>query len=528
MDAARYKALGRDPVPGEAPGGRDARYEDDFIALQAEIDKLTAVSAISPVDWETVEALASRILREQSKDLLVVAYLGAALLQLHGSEGLLAAIGLWLDTCALFWDQAFPPPRRMRARVNAFSWWREKTGDWLRRYTGDPLDQGLHTALDAAVSALDKELLEREPEFPSLAETRNLIRAMPVRAAAPSGAPGAAAQPAAGQPTAGQATAEQPTAEQSTAAQPTAGQPQAENAVPAREEPRQAPADMAEARKLLAVAAADYAAFTQPGSLKDPLYWQAAGIAAWARLERLPPSENGLTPLEAPEPAVKSGIMAQLGGENFLDAAHAAKDQIGTYLFWLDPHRLACQALAKLGTDYLPAGLAVAAQARLFASFFPDVVNLHFADGTPFADDDTRAWLAGGDAPPAAAPFAGPSLPVGEAARLAEGGDMPSALNLLGQSARRIGTGSARLAAAAAQARLLCRFGQNGLALSLADAILAEADKRGLDDWDPALAVDVLAAAREAYAATGNEDGAKVRAITARLMLLDPLAVPGL
>ncbi|MDR2422543.1 MAG: hypothetical protein LBE01_04120 [Deltaproteobacteria bacterium] len=44
--------LGQEPIPGDAPGGRDVRGGGDFLAIQAEIERLSALSGTQGgVNW---------------------------------------------------------------------------------------------------------------------------------------------------------------------------------------------------------------------------------------------------------------------------------------------------------------------------------------------------------------------------------------------------------------------------------------------------------------------------------------------
>ncbi len=76
-----------------------------------------------------------------------------------------------------------------------------------------------------------------------------------------------------------------------------------------------------------------------------------------------------------------------------------------------------------------------------------------------------------------------------------------------------------------AQMSLLGRAGRWPVAASLAEAVVGEVERRGLEDWDPDLAVDALLAARGAYAGLGGEDGqARARALAARVARIRPAA----
>ena len=63
--------LGNTPISTDLPSGEDVRYEPEYEALQSEIDKLSSPTSQGATDWDKVVGLATTILAEKSKDLLV-------------------------------------------------------------------------------------------------------------------------------------------------------------------------------------------------------------------------------------------------------------------------------------------------------------------------------------------------------------------------------------------------------------------------------------------------------------------------
>lgn len=504
--------IGRTPIPGGVPAGQDARYEPEFEQLQAEIDKLTSVTAGGAIDWNRVVDLAGQVLSSKAKDLTAAAYLAVGLTQTRGAEG--AALGSRIlgDMVATFWEDCFPAKKRMRGRMGAFSWWQEKTMAWLRAFSdSEPVPEDLHKALAANVEALDKELGELMPDFPPMRDLVEAVGRLPV------------ARPA---PQAGQAPVEVPAPPKVAAAPASAPAP----AAPA------APQDAKAARDQLADAALNFASLAGREEPTDSWPWRASRLAAWIRVRSLPPAEGGKTMIPPPEGAVKAGLLALLGEGKLLDAARAAEEQVTAALFWLDPHRVAAKALEGLGPDYAAALEALRAEVRLFVSRLPGVEGLAFSDGTPFADAETRAWLASlkasgggtqGGAPSGDAPGGDDETAkaVAEAEKRFAAKDEAGALDVLGRAARGVADGPSRLRLTLAQMSLLGRAGRWAVAASLAESVVGEVERRGLEDWDPDLAVDALLAAREAYAGLGGEAAAgRASELAARVARIRPAA----
>jgi type VI secretion system protein VasJ len=119
-------SLGKEPIGAEQPAGSDVRYDESFDNLQLEIDKLTIPSATGSVDWEKVISLSSEILAHKSKDLLVAGYLAVALIHTHKDEGFAIGLKMYQDMLEHFWDDLYPPKKRMRGRAGAILWCRSQ------------------------------------------------------------------------------------------------------------------------------------------------------------------------------------------------------------------------------------------------------------------------------------------------------------------------------------------------------------------------------------------------------------------
>lgn len=126
-----------EPLPGPQPCGADMRHHPGYDALREarrEDDESlpTGIWQATPkhADWLTVERLASELLSNQSKDLMVAAWLGEAWLYRHRCAGLNAALELLAGLCERFPDDLHPCPR------DGDSSWRASPIAWVvRRYS---------------------------------------------------------------------------------------------------------------------------------------------------------------------------------------------------------------------------------------------------------------------------------------------------------------------------------------------------------------------------------------------------------
>ncbi|NLC35911.1 MAG: hypothetical protein GX772_05620, partial [Alcaligenaceae bacterium] len=80
------------PISESAPAGDEARSTDEYERVSGEIDKMTNMSGSAIVDWSLVAQQGADILRAQSKDFMLAAWVSAAWTELRGLDGLKAGL----------------------------------------------------------------------------------------------------------------------------------------------------------------------------------------------------------------------------------------------------------------------------------------------------------------------------------------------------------------------------------------------------------------------------------------------------
>lgn len=512
-------SLGRTPIPGPAPAGRDARYDPEYTELQAEIDKLSSLTQSEEVQWSKVVELAAGILALKAKDLLAAVYLAVGLQENRGFEGLQIGTEVLRDLVANHWEDGFPTKKRLRGRINAFSWWQEKTLERLKgRMNDPPIPAESRDRLIAEVKELDQLLAELLPDLTPMRELLNQLQRLPVIAADEP----ATATPAAGsEPT--PATRPQPDPTEAPS-----------NQASGQATPPSPPEDAAAAGKALAAAALAFAGLGRGENPSDPWPWKASRLAAWLKLKALPPAGGGQTMIPAPDQAVKRAILTQLEAGKLLEAAQAAEEHFTGAIFWLDLQRIIARALGSLGADYQLAHEAVCTETRLLLKRLSGLEQLCFADGTPFADPETKAWLTSlsTEVEPSSSRPADDGQPQANAAgvlhqatELFTHKQEAKALDLVSRAIEQSPDGPARMRLRLGQMNLLCRGGRYAMAAALAEAVCREIDDRGLETWDPALTLESLLAAHQALTGLGGEHNlTKARAIAARISRIRPAA----
>jgi type VI secretion system protein VasJ len=360
LAAFREKALA--PLPGDSPCGIDAKFDSAYEAVVAQVRKLTSMSsAQDSVDFDVVVKNGTRLLMETTRDIVLSGYVCYGLLATEGYAGLAAGLTVYAGILGGCWDGLYPPPARMKARYNAIEWLSERVGDLVGSVAAKPADAEHVAAAAAAVEAIKATIRERfEGEKPSIAGLASAIEARVKTAAPPP-----SATPAAG------------------------AKPAASSSTPTVDAKAGTPAEMTEAIRRLSnrLRAAD--------PTRALPYRVLRGLK-WDDVASAPPAEDGRTLVPAPRGGIAGALASMHAAKDWTsllaEAEDALTDVFGT--FWLDLQRHVHAALVGLGPEYAVAADAVARATVAFVQRVPGVTEMTFDDGLPFADRETRAWLA--------------------------------------------------------------------------------------------------------------------------------------
>ena len=538
--------LGWTPIPGDNPAGSEAKYEPEYEAVLAEIDKLGSASQGGVISWPVVAEKAEALLANKSKDLLIAAYLGVAWQEIRGAEGLRDALTLFSGLFANFWESAFPPLARLRRRTNAFDWWHERALALLQNpdKNTQPLPAAFLNELEEQLNELDRLSGDLMPDALPLRDMYEHLRRLPVlpeeKPPDPAPTPPAAEVEA-------QEAPQTPPPEPAAPAPIPEAVPQSAPPSPPQATPSPAPApvspdeEFAASRKDFIEAARRYALLAHRVDACDPEPWQLVRMALWAKIQALPPADKGQTMLPPPDAMRLSALHSLLDAGKPLEAALEGEDFFPAALFCLDLQHLIDRALDALGPEYAEARNRVRGECGRFLRRLSGVETLTFSDGTPFAGPETQTWLQTLAEPAFAPPFPGQqagavSAPVSvggsasnetdllaQAEELFQKKQLDAALQLLENAQGR--SPADNLILQVGELRLLCRAGEKTVAAALAQSLLETLDKRDLDNWNPSLAATVLLALRDAFALAQDQEAAL--AAQQRLARLRPSAALG-
>lgn len=509
LDEAPVIELGRQPIPGDAPCGVDAGDDEQYLQVNAELNKIDRIELGEP-DWYAVEQNAINLLRTKSKDVEMAAALGYALFKRYSYAGLAATLELFAELIRHFWDQLFPErPRRRKARMESLAdQFTEK--NWFREHQpkGDDFD-----ALDiclARTEALKGLLKEKMPD--EQIELDKFIRGLKEQAAK---RPKAAA-PAA---PAGEGGAATPAASAGGGAAFAAGEP----------------ADPSAALNAV-LGASTFLRKTDPA---DPVPYALVRVIRWSKIS-LPSSDAAKFQIEPPEASKLEALTHQFSNgiwENLLKNAEAAFRSSDP--LWLDLQRYVCAAMMGLGPNYEKARQAVMGQtAALVNRLGPGLFELTFKGGAPLCSGETKMWIESEVAPARASGGGGGSEGNGKlretadkARQLAGSGKLKEALQALQEGLFTSTQRRDRFLWRVRIAQLCFDAKRLQLAAPLLEECYDEIRRYHIDEWEPTLAVEVaqtlyrcrksLTAAEKAPA----EDVIRgVRESFAWLCQLDPLA----
>jgi len=533
-----HRDLGGRAVQADRPVGACPRDGQRYTALQAQMDRLTDIHAATPVDWQVVTQIASDILGDEGKDLSVGVWLAIALFHTRQLPGLADGIHVLRDLVTTYWDDMSPPAARLRGRRNQMQWFLDQLNDELQHVDESfaALPEGVSDTLLDDWDALDAAWREHDDDAPAFYGLRAMLGRLPVEVEANDAGPEKTADPARGAAPDDESThnelngvhsVDSPENAQHLAITSPGNPMQAATSAPVSlvsvpTSPEADPDALADSALASLRPLIDWYLTEHPAL---PLLFRLNRICAWATLEHVPPTRDGLTRLPAPPDQVVQGYeqIVQTGEAQAI--VHFAESRLITLRYWLDLNHASYLALRRL--DANDAAQTVAFETGRLLARLPELADLKFSDGRPFAAPDTQTWLQTlvtttrrpADAQhDAATDGDGLSQVIQAAQSDAAHGSLAAALDAL-QSALQ-GTRGRRnhFRLRLAQCALLQRFDARVDMRPLLTSLIDELDRHRLCAWEPDLASQAL---QLAAVAELRGDAPDTHSMLARLASLD-------
>jgi len=141
----------------------------------------------------------------------------------------------------------------------------------------------------------------------------------------------------------------------------------------------------------------------------DPRPYDILRCIRWSRVKTAPAHRDGVTQIEPPPRRRRESLclmMQAAVAPSSVDPAIDVNPAIDTAIdsaedafqeppfhFWLSLQHDLLRVMERAGEAFTPARESIRRSLRTWVDRVPPIIDLSFADGTPFADSDTRQWL---------------------------------------------------------------------------------------------------------------------------------------
>jgi type VI secretion system protein VasJ len=377
LNADQIEQLSSLPIPGNNPAGTNIRLEPGFEAIELELSKLDSFTQDDPVAWARITETAKQVLMSESKDFLVACFLTRSLCETDLIGGLNQGILITKGLVESFWEDAYPPKKRIRGRSQAFEWLVEKCQPLLEGHQPDRVDLERIKDLESNLSVLDELLLNRMAQnAPNFSELRSSVHRISQSLetdhqssdkVAPAGGGNAPSQPS---------THDLPV------------------------EVTSRPSGTVSHNKDVMVAyrlcqeqldlASQFLANKNP---LDPERFRINRFITWLGVNQLPPSVESKTQLRPPSQDRLDHYQSLYREQRWLELVAEIEKSLVRAPYWFDGQRMVAEALKKLDASI---ALGIVQQAaRDFFNRFPGIIDLKFSDDSCFVNEKTKFWLQG-------------------------------------------------------------------------------------------------------------------------------------
>ncbi len=479
LEAVKQRLL--QPISESQPCGEDPKYEDAYDELKQEIAKMGGMGSGS-TDWNKVELGAIDLLEKSAKELNLLVYLVSAWTVNRKLPGMVVGFELVTGMLEQWWTGMFPPLKRIKPRKNAFTWLQERVTAELPKCKSEDVEL-LERALAALKSMKDAVYESFEDPPCNFRKVRDVFEEWRTQAPQNEPEPAPVEEVATPEPQTPQTIASQPAAPKPAPAAP--ARPAAPVDVPSL-------ADDADAEQLLEVLA-KIAGQLRPLAPQSSSSYQLLRIALWEGASEPGSNESRETFFPAPADEIANALKTMATRAAWSDLLERCEDLLNRWWYWLDLQRYAAQAAA--GLQWTDLAAFIERETWKLDERLPNLKELKFNDGAPFASPETRDWLAGLDGGGGEGSGGGGDVDPGEALlsamRLLGGDAFSDALNeaqtAIGQAPDRRSALQLRLAAAA----FCMEADQPEWAASLLHGLIEEVEQHHLAWWEPRLAARV-------------------------------------
>lgn len=474
--SAHYLELAKASVSEESFAGEDVRFSGEYEALESELGKAQSMHESGQIDWLKIRESSEKLLRTQSKDLRVAAWLTWALYQRESFQGLLAGLGLLHHLSEHHWDDIHP--NKARTRCAAINWLVPRLDQVLNESVAIkeqlPMFRQLLEHLEGLDTACIKHLGDDAPLLlPISRRLKNRVQ----RAADNQQEPGVVG--------AAVAQVKQVATQLFSPGAPIDNEKEAHKALRAQQE---------SARLLCAWWLKQNAADVRALRLNRTLLWLPIDAVPERNAEQIT-ALRGL-----PTDKLKT-FQDRYDQAKYADLLVELEASLAKAPFWFDGQRMVWECLQCLNAEM--AMREVEIHFALLIQRLPGLIELRFHDGAPFAEPATRVWISANVMPhlqTASAPRKieatdtqpGWELALEEVLPILRKDGLKAAVQILKLGLQSAQGGRARFFWQFALARLCFMAKKYELAKTQLETLDQTLQDSGLHAWEPDLALQVL------------------------------------
>lgn len=474
--SANYLELAKASVSQECFAGEDVRFSNEYEALESELGKASSMHESGQVDWQKIREISENLLRTQSKDLRVGAWLTWALYQRESFPGLLAGLGVLHHLCENHWADVHP--NKPRTRTAAINWLVPRLEQVLNENVAIKEQLPLFRRLVEHLEGLDAACTEHlGDDAPLLLPISRRLKNMVQRAADNQPEPGVVG--------AAVAQVKQAATQLLTPGAPIDNEKDAHKALRAQQD---------SARPLCTWWLKQKATDLRALRLNRTLLWLPIDAVPERNAEQITVLRG------VPADKLKS-YQDRYDQGKYADLLVKLEASLAKAPFWFDGQRMVWECLQGLNAEM--AMREVEIHFALLIQRLPGIIELRFHDGVPFADPATRAWVGA---------YVMPHLQSASAPRKVEVVDsqtawevaleevlpilrkdgLKAAVQILKQGLQAAHGGRVRFSWQFALARLCFMAKKYELAKTQLETLDQTLQDSGLHAWEPDLALQVL------------------------------------
>lgn len=449
------------PFNESNPCGSDYKYEDAFLAIEAEIDQSNSMIEGVSTDWNEVQHASLSLLENSTKDIKVFSWWLYATWKKDGVSSLEASLTTFNTFLSTYKEKLFPKSKKVK--LSSLNWLEDLLEKEILDENGSvnsainaevfiklfkDLEHNFSLSIDEEVSAFRKlrSALERD------LKAKEIVKAPPLK----------------------QKTTQTTNAQISE--------------ITSEAEANQVLKTLKKTALLLQKYYMNLDSF-------DIRSIRLVRMVAWMEIDELPMDTDGKTPLRPPSEISINEIEDLLEEEKFDEALQALETLLSLSPFWFEGHFMAFNILTQLAQ--VKAANEVKNSLITFVKANDSVLELNFQDNTPFASIKLKAWLAESSSEISMSKneldiVDTRAETIANAHALANKKQIKEAMKLLQEQSVLAINKEDRFHWRLAKAELAVEFGKKDVALALLDELRSDIDRYNLDEWQPELAGKVF------------------------------------